>query len=60
MRFVPRFAEDGYGWAWSGWEDSPAMNIIRMLPAEQAIYSNQPEAVSLWAGRGSYALLGPG
>ena len=59
IKFVPRFSSDGYGWAWEGWRTSPAMEIIRELPAEKVIYSNQPEAVSLWAGRGSYALLDP-
>lgn len=59
VKFIPKFSTDGYGWAWEGWRTSPAMEIIRELPAEKVIYSNQPEAVSLWAGRGSYALLDP-
>ena len=52
-------AERGYGWGWEGWNKSPAMQIIRELPEDKIIYSNQIEAVSLWAGRGSYALLDP-
>ena len=59
LRFIPRFGEEGYGWAWKGWEDSPAMNLVRELPGDTVIYSNQPEAISLIAGRGSYALLDP-
>ena len=59
IQFIPRFGEVGYGWAWQGWEDSPAMNLIKELPADTVIYSNQPEAVSLIAGRGAYALLDP-
>lgn len=50
---------EGYGWAWQGWNTSPAMNIIRKLPEQVTLYSNQPEAVSLWTGRGAYALLDP-
>ena len=57
--FIPRFSSDGYGWAWAGWQDSPAMNILKKLPPEKVIYSNQPEAVSLFAGKGAYALLDP-
>lgn len=56
---LPRMAETGYGWAWEGWKTSPAMQIIRELPPEVEVYSNQIEAVSLWAGRGAYALLDP-
>lgn len=52
-------AEHGYGWGWKGWDSSPAMNIIRKLPEDKIIYSNQIEAVSLWTGRGAYALLDP-
>jgi len=59
IQFIPRFGEVGYGWAWQGWEDSPAMNLIKEMPADTVIYSNQPEAVSLIAGRGAYALLDP-
>ena len=57
--FVPKFSSLQYGWAWSGWRDSPAMNLIQSLPVETVIYSNQQEAVSFWTGRGSYALLDP-
>ena len=56
---VPEMAEAGYGWGWEGWDKSPAMNIIRALPEDKIIYTNQIEAVSLWAGRGAYALLDP-
>ena len=59
IRFVPKFQSEGYGWAWEGWRTSPAMQIIQDIPSEIMIYSNQPEAVSLWAGRGSFALLDP-
>lgn len=57
--FVPKFAANQYGWAWSGWADSPAMNLIAELPESMTIYSNQQEAVSFWTGRGAYALLDP-
>lgn len=52
-------AERGFGWGWEGWNTSPAMMIIRELPEDMIIYSNQIEAVNLWAGRGAYALLDP-
>lgn len=52
-------AERGYGWGWEGWNTSPAMMIIRELPEDKILYSNQIEAVNLWAGRGAYALLDP-
>ncbi len=54
-----QMAESGYGWGWEGWKTSPAMEIIRKLPEDKVIYTNQIEAVSLWAGRGAYALLDP-
>lgn len=57
--FIPKFAANQYGWAWSGWADSPAMKLIVELPASTTIYSNQQEAVSFWTGRGAYALLDP-
>ena len=59
LKRLPEMAERGYGWGWEGWQDSPAMRIIRELPEDKVIYSNQIEAVSLWAGRGAYALLDP-
>ncbi len=52
-------AERGYGWGWEGWNTSPAMQIIRELPEDKILYSNQIEAVNLWTGRGAYALLDP-
>ncbi len=58
-KHLPEMAEAGYGWGWEGWQNSPAMNIIRELPEDKIIYSNQVEAVSLWADRGAYALLDP-
>ena len=56
---LDEMAERGYGWGWEGWNTSPAMMIIRELPEDKIIYSNQIEAVNLWAGRGAYALLDP-
>lgn len=56
---LPDMAERGFGWGWEGWQNSPAMKIIRELPEDKIVYSNQIEAVSLWAGRGAYALLDP-
>ena len=56
---LSKMAESGYGWGWEGWDTSPAMQLIRTLPEDKIIYSNQIEAVSLWTGRGSYALLDP-
>ncbi len=58
-KHLPEMAESGYGWGWEGWQNSPAMQIIRELPEDKIIYSNQVEAVSLWADRGAYALLDP-
>lgn len=57
--FVPKFSSLQYGWAWSGWADSPAMKLIQTLPEDTVIYSNQQEAVSFWTRRGAYALLDP-
>lgn len=57
--FVPKFNSLQYGWAWSGWADSPAMKLIQSLPEDTVIYSNQQEAVSFWTRRGAYALLDP-
>ncbi len=54
-----RLSESGFGWGWEGWNESPAIQIMRELPESLAIYCNQPEAVSLWAGRGAFALLDP-
>ncbi len=59
LKRLPEMAERGYGWGWEGWQNSPAMKIIRALPEDKVVYSNQIEAVSLWAGRGAYALLDP-
>ena len=59
LRRIPEMAERGYGWGWEGWQNSPAMRFIRELPEEKIVYTNQIEAVSLWAGRGAYALLDP-
>ena len=59
LKHLPEMAEGGYGWGWEGWQRSPAMQIIRELPEDQVVYTNQIEAVSLWAGRGAYALLDP-
>ncbi len=56
---LPEMAERGYGWGWESWQNSPAMEIIRELPEDKVVYSNQIEAVSLWGGRGAYALLDP-
>ena len=59
LKRIPEMAERGYGWGWEGWQNSPAMRFIRELPEEKIVYTNQIEAVSLWAGRGAYALLDP-
>ena len=40
-------------------ELADALGFIRELPEDKIIYSNQIEAVSLWTGRGAYALLDP-
>lgn len=59
MKNIGSLSESGYGWGWSGWKDSPAMKRIAAFPEDIQIYSNQPEAVSLWAGRGAFALMDP-
>lgn len=59
IHHVSQMGDGGYGWGWPGWAESPGMNLIRDLPENTIIYTNQPEAVSLWAGRGAFALIDP-
>jgi len=46
----------GEGYASFTWYDSQAMAFLRSLPAETMIYTNEPGAVYLYTGRGSYVL----
>jgi hypothetical protein len=46
----------GQGYASFRWYDSKAMVFLRGLPAGVGIYTNQPGAVYLYTGRGTYVL----
>ena len=44
------------GYASFQWYDSKAMDYLRELPKDVTIYTNEPGAVYLYTGRGSYVL----
>lgn len=46
----------GLGYASFQWYDSKAMAFLRELPDEVMIYTNEPGAVYLYTGRGTYVL----
>ncbi len=46
----------GQGFASFRWYRSPAMAFLRRLPAQTQIYTNEPAAVYLYTGRGTYVL----
>jgi 4-amino-4-deoxy-L-arabinose transferase-like glycosyltransferase len=49
-------AKGGQGYASFRWYDSNAMEYLRQLPAQVAIYTNEPGAVYLYTGRPAFVL----
>jgi len=50
------WSRGGIGYASFQWYDSQAMAFLRTLPEDVAIYTDEPAAVYLYTGRGSYVL----
>ena len=53
---IAELMKGGTGYASFQWYDSKAMSFLRGLPADIAIYTNEPGAVYLYTGRGCYVL----
>ena len=53
---VSNWEKHGLGYASFQWYDSKAMALLRELPADVMIYTNEPGAVYLYTGRGCYVL----
>ncbi|RIK28991.1 MAG: hypothetical protein DCC56_14100 [Anaerolineae bacterium] len=53
---VNTWAKSGLGYASFQWYDSEAMEYLRELPNDVAIFTNQPGAVYLYTGRGALSL----
>jgi len=53
---VNELSKGGLGYASFQWYDSEAMAYLRELPEDVMIYTNEPGAVYLYTGRGSYVL----
>jgi len=53
---VNELSKGGLGYASFQWYDSKAMDYLRELPDDVMIYTNEPGAVYLYTGRGSYVL----
>jgi len=53
---VNEWSKGGLGYASFQWYDSEAMAYLRGLPDDVMIYTNEPGAVYLYTGRGSYVL----
>jgi len=53
---VRELAKGGQGYASFQWYDSKTMGFLRTLPPSVMIYTNQPPAVYLYTGRGTYVL----
>jgi 4-amino-4-deoxy-L-arabinose transferase-like glycosyltransferase len=53
---VKELAKGGQGYASFQWYDSKTMALLRTLPPQLHIYTNQPTAVYLYTGRGVYVL----
>lgn len=53
---VNEWSKGGLGYASFQWYDSEAMAYLRELPEDVKIYTNEPGAVYLYAGRGCYVL----
>jgi hypothetical protein len=50
---VQQLGKDGQGFAHSGWQQSPAIQVVRGLP-QVTLYSNKPTAIYLLTGRSAY------
>ena len=50
------WSKGGIGYASFQWYDSQAMAFLPTLPEDVAIYTDEPAAVYLYTGRGSYVL----
>ena len=55
---VGELKESPLGFASWRWRESTVMEVIRDLPEDVEIYTNQPPAVYFWTGRPSYSLWG--
>lgn len=55
-RAVADLSRGGMGYASFKWYDSKVMDYLRTLPADIAIYTNEPGAVYLYTGRASRVL----
>ena len=53
---VNAWSKNGLGYASFQWYDSKAMDFLSELPKDVMIYTNEPGAVYLYTGRGSYVL----
>ena len=53
---VNQLSKGGLGYASFQWYDSKAMEYLSELPEDVMIYTNEPGAVYLYTGRGSYVL----
>ncbi|HVF25395.1 MAG TPA: phospholipid carrier-dependent glycosyltransferase [Anaerolineales bacterium] len=53
---VNEWSKGGLGYASFQWYDSQAMAFLRELPEDIKIYTNEPGAVYLYVGRGTYVL----
>ena len=53
---VNTWEKSGLGFASFQWYDSEAMAFLRELPDDVAIFTNEPGAVYLYTGRGSFVL----
>ena len=53
---VNQWSKGGLGYASFQWYDSKAMAFLRELPEDVKIYTNEPGAVYLYVGRGTYVL----
>jgi hypothetical protein len=53
---VNAWSKNGLGYASFQWYDSKAMDFLSELPQDVMIYTNEPGAVYLYTGRGSYVL----
>ena len=53
---VNELSKGGLGYASFQWYDSEAMEYLSELPEDVMIYTNEPGAVYLYTGRGSYVL----
>ena len=53
---LAQWSKGGLGYASFQWYDSKAMAFLRAQPPDVIIYTNEPGAVYLYTGRGSYVL----